>query len=110
MAGKISELVISIADDLATNGVTEDELKRAREPWITAIQQLLRSNNYWLNSVLARAQEKPEVLDRARTYLADVKAINTAELGSLAKEYLGRTRVSRATVLPNVEKKVKSGD
>jgi hypothetical protein len=40
------------------------------------------------------------MLDRARTYLTDVGAITTAELGSLAKEYLGRARVSRATVLP----------
>ena len=100
MAGKISELVISIADDLAANGVSEDELKRAREPWITAIQQSLRSNSYWLNSVLARAQERPEMLDQARRRLADVEAITTPELGALAKEYLGRTRVSRATVLP----------
>src|SRR5206468_11496018 len=100
MAGKISELVTSIADDAATNGVSEDELKRAREPWITAIQQSLRSNSYWLNSVLARAQERPEMLDQARRRLADVEAITTAELGALAKEYLGRTRASRATVLP----------
>jgi len=28
-AEKISDLVISLADDLATNGVTEDELERA---------------------------------------------------------------------------------
>ena len=32
--------------------------------------------------------------------VADTEAITTAELGALAKEYLGRTRVSRATVLP----------
>jgi zinc protease len=100
MADKISEVAISVADDLATNGVTEDELKRAREPAITGIRQSLRSNSYWLNSVLARAQEKPEMLDRARTRLADWEAITTAELGALAKEYLGRTGVSRATVLP----------
>jgi zinc protease len=67
MAEKISELVVSVADELATNGVTEDELKRARQPLLTAMQQWLRTNNYWLNSVLDRAQEKPEVLDRART-------------------------------------------
>jgi len=41
------------------------------------MQQSLRTNNYWLNGVLARAQEKPEVLDWARTRLADVKAITT---------------------------------
>ena len=45
------------------------------------------------------------MLDRARTGLADVEAITTAELGALAKEYLGRTRVSHATVLPTVETK-----
>jgi zinc protease len=100
MAEKISEVVISVADDLAINGVTEDELKRAREPMITAVQQSLRSNSYWLNEVLARAYERPVMLDRARTCLADVEAITTAELGALAKEYLGRTRASRATVLP----------
>ena len=102
MAGKISELVTSIANDLATNGVTEDELKR-RQPLLTAMQQSLRSNSYWLNNDLARAQEKPVMLDRSRTGLADVEAITTAELGALAKEYLSRTRVSRATVLPTVE-------
>ena len=39
--------------------------------------QSLRTNNYWLNVVLARGLEKPEVLDWARTRLADVKAITT---------------------------------
>ena len=77
MAEKISDLVISVADDLATNGVTEDELERARQPLLTEMQQSLRTNNYWLNGVLARAQKKPEVLDWARTRLADVKAITT---------------------------------
>ena len=110
MAGKISDLVISVADDLATNGVTEDELKRVRQPLLTAIQQSLRTNDYWLNSVLARAQEKPEWLDWSRTRLADLEATTTAQLAALAREYLGHARVSRATVLPTVEKKGKSGD
>ena len=60
-------------------------------------------------SFWARAQEKPEVL-AGRTRLVDVKAITTAELSALAKEYLGHARASHATVLPTVEKKGKSGD
>ena len=32
MAGKITALIIAIGDGLATNGVTEDELNRARQP------------------------------------------------------------------------------
>ena len=58
--------MIEIADDLAKNGVTDDELNRARLPLLTAQSESLRSNGYWLGSVLARAQERPEMLDWAR--------------------------------------------
>ncbi len=101
MAGKISDLVISIANDLATSGPTQDELDRARLPLLTALKDSLRSNAYWISRVLARAQEKPETLDSIRTRLTDMQAITAGELAALAKEYLGSARVSRATVLPS---------
>jgi zinc protease len=100
MAGKISDLIVAIGDDLAKNGVTADELNRARQPALTAARESLRTNNYWGGSVLARAQEKPEVLEWARTRLPDLAAISAAELGELAKTYLGREHASRVTVLP----------
>jgi zinc protease len=103
VAQKTADLIINIADELAQNGVTEDELNRARQPLLTALRQSLRSNGYWLNSVLAAAQEKPEVLDWARTRIADNESITTEELSALAKKYLGRDRVSRATILPNAK-------
>ncbi len=99
-AAKTADLVVAVADDLARNGVTEEELNRARQPTLTAIHESLRTNGYWLNAVLARAQERPQVLDWARTRLADVQSITHGELSTLAREYLGRDRVSRATVLP----------
>ncbi len=102
-AEKISDLVISLADDLAKNGVTEDELNRARLPLLTALKESLRSNGYWTSSVVARAQEKPEVLDWARTRLPDVESITTAELSDLARKYLGRDRVSKVIVLPKAQ-------
>jgi zinc protease len=101
MAAKMADLVTQLADDLAQNGVTEDELNRARMPLLTAIRQSMRDNNYWLSGVIARAQEKPEVLDWARTRLADVEAITSAELSDYAQKYLRRDRVSRVTILPN---------
>lgn len=99
-AQKIAELVTGVADDLARNGVTEEELHRARQPVLTAIQESMRTNGYWISAVLSRAQEKPQVLDWARTRMPDVQSITPAELSSIAREYLGRDRVSRATVLP----------
>ncbi len=99
-AQKVADLVIGVADDLARNGVTEEELHRARQPVLTAIEESMRTNGYWIGAVLSRAQEKPQVLEWARTRMADMQSITAAELSSLAREYLGRERVSRATVLP----------
>ncbi|HSH37324.1 MAG TPA: insulinase family protein, partial [Chthoniobacterales bacterium] len=101
VASKTAELVVSVADDLARNGVTEEELNRARQPVLTAIHESLRTNGYWLAGVLARAQERPQVLSWARTRLPDVQSITREELSTLADKYLNRERVSRATVLPS---------
>ncbi|MDQ2659072.1 MAG: insulinase family protein [Verrucomicrobiota bacterium] len=99
-AKKMCELVTELADEVAQKGVSDDELNRARQPLLTALRESLRSNAYWLGAVLARAQERPEVLDWARSRMDDVESITTAELSELAKDYLGKARVSRATVLP----------
>lgn len=100
MAGKISDAAVAAADDLATKGVTEDELARVRQPMLTKLKESLRSNDYWLFNVVGRAQEKPEMLDWARTRMDDFNSISVDELDALAKEYLGHFRVSRVTVAP----------
>ena len=99
-AAKVREAVVDLADDLARNGVTAEELERARLPARTAARESLRTNAYWLQAVLGRAQEKPEVLDWARSRTADLEAVTAAELSALARAYLGRERVRRVTVLP----------
>ncbi|MFN2622466.1 MAG: M16 family metallopeptidase [Chthoniobacterales bacterium] len=98
-AQKISDLVVDLADELAQKGVTDDQLERARQPVLTEYKSSERTNAYWIG-VLVHAQEKPEALDWARSRLSDIAAITTAELSALAKKYLPRDRVSRATISP----------
>jgi zinc protease len=99
-ADQIREMIVAIGDDLAKNGVTDEELNRTRQPALTAARESVRTNNYWGANVLGRAQEKPEVLDWARSRLPDLEAITAAELTALAKAYLGAERASRVTILP----------
>jgi zinc protease len=101
-AQKISDLVVDLADELAQKGVTDDQLERARQPVLTQYKESERTNAYW-EGVLVHAQEKPEALDWARTRLSDISAITTAELSALAKKYLPRDRVSRATISPETK-------
>jgi len=99
-AEQIADLIVEIGDGLARNGVTADELERARQPVMTSVRESLRSNAYWLRSVLSRAQEKPEVLDWARSRVSDIESITAEELSALAKDYLPATRASRVVILP----------
>jgi len=99
-ADQIADLIVEIGDDLARNGVTADELERARQPVMTSVRESLRRNAYWLRSVLSRAQEKPEVLDWARSRVSDIESITAEELSALAKDYLPAARASRVVILP----------
>jgi zinc protease len=96
----MAELMTKMFDDAAKNGVTDDEVERAKKPALTAIRESMRTNQYWLGRVLSRAQEKPEVLDWARTREADIGAITKGDLDPLAKEYLAASHASVVTVVP----------
>jgi zinc protease len=109
MADKIADTVMALGDELAVKGVTADELDRAKQPILTAIKETARNNRYWLGAVLTRSQEKPEVLDWARSRTSDFESITADELTALAKTYLSRSRASRVVVLPSSPPKPAAG-
>ncbi|OAM87733.1 insulinase family protein [Termitidicoccus mucosus] len=96
----VGQTIAAIADDLAQNGVTEEELERARLPILTSLRESARTNAYWLGSVLGAAQEQPERLAWSRTRYTDFEGITKAELDAFAKKYLPSERAFRAIVTP----------
>ena len=68
--------------------ITEDELERAKKPQITQIEEMRRTNRYWLGSVLEASQEYPERLEWSRSFVDDYKNITVDEVNALAKEFL----------------------
>src|SRR6185503_20250961 len=93
-ADQIVDAILAIAGDLEKNGVTEDELARAKQPALTAIRESLRENGYWLGA-LTVAQERPEYLDRVRTRVPMFESMSVADLNALAKQYLAPERAFR---------------
>jgi len=99
-AEQVITATLAIADDLAKNGVTADELERAKKPVLTMLRESARANAYWLSSVLGSAQEFPQRLDWCRSRYSDNEGVTAAELSELAKKYLPTTRAFRVTVVP----------
>jgi zinc protease len=99
-AKAVTDATLAIAEDLVTNGVTEDELERAKKPILTSLREAGRNNQYWLFSVLSNAQELPQRLDWRRSIDTDFAAITKAEIDALSKQYLPVARAFRVTSLP----------
>jgi zinc protease len=97
---RIADAIKAVAAGLQTNGVTEEELVRAKQPILTALRESSRTNPYWLNTVLASAQEIPQRLEWSRTRYSDNESVTTAELTALAKEYLDPAKASEFIVIP----------
>jgi zinc protease len=77
-----------LADQLATAGVSADDLDRALKPTLSQIEKAKRDNKYWLGTVMAQCQLDPQRLDLIRGRDADLKSITVAEINALAKKYL----------------------
>jgi zinc protease len=97
---RIADAIKAVATGLQANGVTEEELVRAKQPVLTALRESSRTNPYWLNTVLASAQELPQRLEWSRTRYSDNESVTTAELTALAKEYLDPAKASEFLVIP----------
>jgi zinc protease len=86
--------------DLQSKPVSDDELKRARDPLVGDLQQAEQNNGYWLAS-LVDVQSDPRHLDLIRTAVPDVQAITAADLQHAAQTYLTQARAWKLMIVPD---------
>jgi zinc protease len=96
----ILDLMVKLGRDLSLNGVSKDELLRARDPVMTSLRESVQTNDYWLQSVLTLSSRYPQQLDWPTTILSDYSAINVQEMNSLAKKYLNPRDAATIIVQP----------
>jgi zinc protease len=89
-----------IASNLAKDGVTQDELSRAKEPTLTGIKDMFRKNNYWLDTVLTGSKNHPQKIDWSRTILKDYASITKEKVSNIAKKYLVNDKAAAIIIKP----------
>lgn len=103
-AKSVTEVISEIAKELSSGeAITEDELERAKKPQVVQIEEMRRTNRYWLGSVLESSQEHPQRLDWARSFVEDYNAISVDEVNKLAKEFLSADKQVNVTITPKSE-------
>ncbi|MGD9510366.1 MAG: M16 family metallopeptidase [Geminicoccaceae bacterium] len=99
-AERIAEVIETTATQMRGGGITADEFDRALQPRLAQARSALQSNGYWLHSVMLGAERFPQLLDDARTVLADTQAQSLEAVQALAAKYLDPERAVPVLVLP----------
>ncbi len=86
--GRIETEIASLAAGFRNRPVTKSELERAVNPIRTSIREMLKTNDYWLQSVLGGLGRRPEQLTWARTIEKGYTGIQVREINDLARRYL----------------------
>ncbi|MGC4016062.1 MAG: insulinase family protein [Luteolibacter sp.] len=97
---RLNGVMRDLADKLAKEGATADELDRAKKPVLASLEKTNRDNSYWLGTVLSQSQEDPTRLDSARERDKDYGSITLEEINALAKKYLGADKALSVGIKP----------
>jgi zinc protease len=106
-AGLLTDKLKQAGARLAAGKVTAEELERALEPILTSIRDTVRTNGYWLGSVLVGSSRHPQRLEWPLTFLSDFTVITAEEISALAAKYLRPDKAAEVMLLPEKEKKEK---
>jgi zinc protease len=90
---------LGVVEDLAENGVSQEEVDRLAEPILNQLRDSMRTNSFWLTSI-NDAQSNPEGLHSLRTIEEFYSNISVKDLSALAAEYLQPERASYLLVTP----------
>lgn len=90
----------AIAADLAARPISADELLRARQPMLEAVQRSRGSSNAWWLGALGQLQTDPRVLETLNSQVRDIEAVTPAELQRLAQRTLVPGKAFKAVVVP----------
>jgi zinc protease len=99
-ADKLTEKLKAVGATLAVDGVSEEELERALEPVLTSIRDMVRTNRYWLGSVLTGSSRHPQQLEWPLTFQKDFAAISGKDITDLAARYLQPQKAAEVIIKP----------
>jgi zinc protease len=89
-----------IGAELNRDGVTDDELERARNPVVSELSRLLRNNAYLLSAIVSGSQENPAKLERAATSLKELSSLTVEEVNQVARKYLKPDAAVPVVIVP----------
>jgi zinc protease len=104
-ARQLAEEMRAIGAAIHRDGITQDELERARNPVVSELKRLLQTNGYLLSAVIGGSQENPDKLTRSTTSVKELESLTVADLDQVARKYLRPEAALPVVIVPRAEPK-----
>ena len=88
----VLEALDEIESSFALTPIDDKELRGAQSPIITSLKDGLRTNGYWLQSVLTLSSRNGDQLLWPLTLITDFGSISSGEINDLAQRYIRSDR------------------
>ncbi len=98
-AAKLADALLSVADTLARDGVTDAEVDRLRPEVLARLRDMQRMNGFWMDMLGGLHSARP-VRNDLRTLIEHAEKLTAAPLTALAKKYLKKELASLAILRP----------
>ncbi len=92
--------VLLIAEELFKGPISEQELERAKGPMLTSLKDMVRSNRYWLSSVLGLSSRYPQQLQWPLSILSGFAGFQTTDIQALSTAYLQSSKAAVISIIP----------
>ncbi len=89
----------SVAEELASGTISDDEFERAIRPALEELEAQRRDNTYWLASI-CDCQERPTALVDIRSKATEYASIKKGEIEALARQYLSPENATVLNIAP----------
>jgi zinc protease len=98
---RVLDEIKKIAENIAANGITEDELVRAKAPTLAHIKKMQRKNDYWLDNVMSLSIDMPQKFEWCLDIYEDYNSITAIDIEKLAEKYLKSSEMAAIIASPN---------
>ncbi len=96
----LTEEVLKISQDMWKGNITATELERAKGPMLTSLKDMVRTNAYWLNSVLSLSKRNPEQLLWPTSILREFEGYELQDIRGLGRKFLNSKKAAIIKIIP----------
>ena len=99
-AARLTSEIREVAAQIVKDGVTQDELERARNPLVNELKKRLNDNSYILSALVIASQEQPERLARITSAVKELESLTVDDLNGVARKYLQPDQALSVAIVP----------